>query len=336
MLLWAEFFICAAVIVFSGSRLSRYGDVIAEKTGLGRAWIGLLLMAGVTSLPELITGVSSVTLARSPNIALGDIMGSCVFNLSIIAILDIFHGRRPIFSKAEHGHILAAGIGIILIGFVSLTILVHESIPPLGFVGMTTPVLVAMYLLGIRGLFFFEKRRMAERRAGGAEPELYRSITIRGAVARYALHALIIVAAAVWLPFIGNGLAEQTGLGRSFIGTVFIALATSLPELVVSISALRLGATDMAIANLFGSNLFNIFIVAVDDLCYLPGPLLAAVSTNHVISGITAMLMTAIAIVSLTYRVERKAFLRLGWDTAALLLAFLVNISLLYALRAEP
>src|SRR5512145_3518680 len=115
-LLWFEFLIASAVIVYCGTNLSRYGDVIAEKTGLGRAWIGLVLMAGVTSLPELITGISSVTLVDTPDIALGDVMGSCVFNLSIIALLDILHGPRPIFSKAEHGHTLSAGFGLVLIG----------------------------------------------------------------------------------------------------------------------------------------------------------------------------------------------------------------------------
>src|SRR3989339_2042120 len=110
-----EFILCSAVIVYCGSNLSRYGDVIAEKTGLGRAWIGLVLMASVTSLPELITGISSVAYANVPNIALGDIMGSCVFNLSIIALMDILHGKKPIFSESERGHILSAGFGIILI-----------------------------------------------------------------------------------------------------------------------------------------------------------------------------------------------------------------------------
>src|SRR3989337_740787 len=107
VLIWLEFILCSAVIVYCGSNLSKYGDVIAEKTGLGRAWIGLILMASVTSLPELITGISSVTIADVPNIALGDIMGSCVFNLSIIVIMDMLHGSAPIFHKTEHGNILA-------------------------------------------------------------------------------------------------------------------------------------------------------------------------------------------------------------------------------------
>ena len=107
-MIWVEFLFCSTLIVYCGTKLSRYGDVIAEKTGLGRASIGLILMAGVTSLPELITGVSSVAIAGAPDIALGDVMGSCVFNLSLIALMDMLHGPKPIFSRAEHSHILSA------------------------------------------------------------------------------------------------------------------------------------------------------------------------------------------------------------------------------------
>ncbi|HBA26511.1 MAG TPA: hypothetical protein DCY98_03815 [Nitrospinae bacterium] len=112
-------------------------------------------------------------------------------------------------------------------------------------------------------------------------------------------------------------------------------MTTSLPEVVVSISALKIGATDMAIANLFGSNIFNILILAIDDIFYIKGSLLADVSANHAVTGFMAVLMTGIAVVSLIYRLERKTFLRLGWDTIAILLAYIVNIYLLYILRVK-
>lgn len=334
-LIWLEFIFCSAVIILCGTYLSRYGDVIAEKVGLGRAWIGLILMASVTSLPELITGISSVAIVDTPNIALGDIMGSCVFNLSLIALMDILHGPGPIFSKAEHGHILSAGFGIILIGFASISILSNQNIPAIGHIGLYTPLIILIYGIGIRSIFLFEKRKIAEFVSEMAQAVQYKHISTKEAVAKYALNALIIIAVATWLPFIGNRLAEETGLGKSFVGTVFIALTTSLPELVVSISALRIGAADMAIANLFGSNMFNIFVLAIDDIFYIKGSLLTDVSSNHAVTGFMAVLMTGIAVVGLTYRLEKKAFLRLGWDATALLLAYIVNIYLLYLLRGK-
>lgn len=335
IIIWLQFILCSAVIVFCGINLSRYGDVIAEKSGLGRAWIGLVLMASVTSLPELINGISSVAFVDAPNIALGDIMGSCVFNLSIIALMDILHGPKPIFSKAEHGHIISAGFGVILIGLASISILANASIPAIWHIGIYTPAIILIYLIGIRSLFLFEKRKIKEFVEEMAEALQYKHISTKEAVTKYVFNALIIIGAAAWLPFIGDSLAQETGLGGSFVGSVFIAITTSLPELVVSISALRIGATDMAIANLFGSNIFNIFILAIDDLFYTKGPLLSHVSTNHAVTGFVAVVMTGIAIVSLEYRLEKKAFLRLGWDAIAMLLAYIINVYLLYTLRSH-
>jgi len=333
LILWLQFILCSAVIVLCGTNLSKYGDVIAEKTGLGRAWIGLVLMASVTSLPELITGISSVAFADVPNIALGDIMGSCVFNLSIIALMDILHGPKPIFSKAEHGHIISAGFGVILIGIAAISILSNASIPAVGHIGIYTPAIILIYMIGVRSLFLFEKRKIKEFVEEMAEALQYEHISTKEAVSKYVFNALIIIGAAAWLPFIGDRLAEETGLGRSFIGSIFIALTTSLPELVVSISALKIGAADMAIANLFGSNIFNIFILAIDDIFYTKGPILSHVSMSHAVTGFMAVLMTGITIVSLEFRLEKKAFLRLGWDAIAILLAYFINIYLLYSMR---
>lgn len=333
--LWLQFIFCASVIVISGTFLSRYGDVIAEKVGLGRTWIGLILMASVTSLPELFNNISAVTIVEAPDIALGDIMGSCIFNLSIIALMDILHGPSPIFSRAEHGHILSAGFGVILIGIASLSILYPQNIPVIRHIGLYTPLIIFTYFIGVRSVFFFEKRKISKFVGEMAEAVQYSHISTKEAVAKYALNALIIIGAATWLPFIADRLAIETGLGRSFVGTVFVGMTTSLPEIVVSIAALRIGATDMAIANLFGSNMFNILVLAIADILYVKGSLMEDISPTHAITGLTALLMTGIAVVALTYRIERKAFLRLSWDTIALLLSYIVNIYLLYSLRGK-
>ena len=334
-LLLIKFMICSGLIVLCGVNLSRYGDMIAEKTGLGRAWIGLVLMASVTSLPELVTGLSSVTIASAPDIAVGDVMGSCIFNLSIIALLDIIHGPQPIFSKAEHGHTLSAGFGLILIGIASISLLAGESVPVIGHVGLSTPLIISVYAIGMRGLFMYEKRKIASFVADMARHLQYEKYTLQDAVIKYGLNAAVIVGAAIWLPFIADRLAAETGLGRSFVGSVFVAMTTSLPELVVSIAALRIGAADLAIANLLGSNMFNIFILAIDDIAFTHGPLLNSVSLNHAITGLIAVVMTGISMVSLEFRLEKKVFLRLGWDAAALLMAYGVSIALLYLLRAR-
>jgi cation:H+ antiporter len=258
-----------------------------------------------------------------------------VFNLAIISLMDMLHGPQPLFSRTEHGHILSAGFGMILIGISAISILTHNLIPSLGTIGLYTPALIVVYGVGIRSVFLFEKKRIAKFVDNMARAVHYEDVAMSDAAIKYLLHAAVIIGAATWLPFLGDRLATSTGLGQTFFGAVFVAMTTSLPELVVSIAALRIGAADMAIANLFGSNMFNIFILAIDDIFYTKGPLLADVSPNHSVTGFMAVLMTGIAIVSLTFRLEKKVVLRLGWDALALIMAYVVNVYLLYSLRGS-
>ena len=332
MLLWIEFVVCTAVIVYAGSRLAKYGDVIAEKTGLGRAWIGLVLMASVTSLPELVTGISSVTFAGVPDIAVGDVLGSCVFNMLILAILDALHKPMPIATKAHQGHVLSAAFGLLLLSIVCVSMVLRENISPIGWLGPYSFLFIVIYFIAMRLVFTYERRKIAEFLKEMAEELQYRDISIKTAVLHYTINALIVIIAAMFLPKIGEGIAESTGLGQTFIGNIFIAVSTSLPEVVVSIAAVRMGAVDLAIGNLFGSNIFNIFILALDDIFFLKGPLLSYTNSNHIISALAAIAMTTIAIIGLTYRAEKKR-LFVAWDSIGILIVYVANLLLLYMLK---
>ncbi|NCO84105.1 MAG: sodium:proton exchanger [Nitrospirae bacterium CG_4_10_14_3_um_filter_44_29] len=332
MFLWLGFLICTAVIVYSGIRLSKYGDIIAEKTGLGRMWIGVVLMASVTSLPELVTGISSVTYAGVPNIAIGDVLGSCVFNMLILAFLDAIYKPMPISAKAHHGHILSAGFGILLLSIIGIGLFLGNRILPLGWIGQYSLMVLIIYFVAMRLLFVYERRRIAEFVKERVEELRYEKISTRTAVVNYVINAMVVIIAAIFLPKIGEGIAETTGLGQTFVGNIFIALSTSLPEVIVSISAVKMGAIDLAVGNLFGSNIFNIFILAIDDMFFVKGPILSFVNASHIISALSAILMTAIAIIGLTYRSEKKK-LFLAWDSIGILFVYVINLMLLYALR---
>jgi cation:H+ antiporter len=327
--LWLGFLLCTGVIVYSGAKLSKYGDIIAEKTGLGRAWIGLVLMASVTSLPELVTGISSVTFAGVPDIAVGDVLGSCVFNMLIIAVLDALYRIMPISSKAHQGNILSAAFGILLLGMVTISIFLGRTVPPLGWIGPYSLMFILIYLIAIRLIYSYEKRQIATLLKEKAFELKYNHIQTKTAVTNYILNAFIVVIAATFLPKIGEGIAATTGLGQTFVGNIFIAFSTSLPEVVVSISAVRMDAIDLAIGNLFGSNIFNIFILAIDDLFFIPGPILSFANENHIISALSAIMMTGIAIIGLTYRSMKKPLL-LAWDAIGIVIIYIVNMMLLY------
>ncbi len=332
MLIWTAFIVCTSLIVFSGIRLAKYGDVIAEKTGLGRAWIGLVLMASVTSLPELVTGVSSVTFAGVPDIAVGDVLGSCVFNMLIFALLDAGQKAQPLSARAHHGHILSAGFGILLLTIVAISLFLGDRIGSFGWLGLYTPLIMVIYLGAMRLVFFYEKRQISAFIKEIAVELQYEKIPTKTAITQYGLHAVIVVTAAIFLPEIGEAIAEATGLGQTFVGNIFIAVSTSLPEVVVSLTAWKIGAINLAVGNLFGSNIFNIFILGIDDLFLLEGPLLAKVSRGHLVSALSAIAMIAVAIIGLTYRAEKKK-LALSWDSTAIVLIFLLNLMLLYIVK---
>jgi len=324
LIVWVQFAICLILIGVAGTRLALYADAIAEKTGMGGSWVGVVLLASVTSLPELATGISSVTVAGVPDIAVGDILGSCVFNLFILAILEMMIRSESIYRKASQGHILSSGFGIILIGIIGLGIILSagEGKVAVGHVGVYSFVLVGFYIFSMRTVFRFEKQ-LAEELTSQV-PENYAHMTLRQTLLRYLGAALVVVFAGIWLPFIGAELAVQMQWNESFVGTLFVAFVTSLPELVVTIAAVRIQALDMAVGNVLGSNLFNTVIIAVDDLFYLPGPLLADVEQSHIISALVAIVMTGVVVVSLFYRTRRMRHV-VSWSGLTLIALYILN-----------
>jgi cation:H+ antiporter len=330
MTLWLSLLFCLAVIGYAGYYLSRYGDIIAEKTGMSASWVGLILLATATSLPELITGISAVTIANAPDIAVGDVLGSTVFNLVILVILDALYKRETIYSRAAQGHILSAALGALLIAFAGFSLLLdHAGISPaIGHVGLYSPLIVLVYISAMRAVHRYEQRTLDAYTE--ASTERYPQVTLRQAITGYTLAAVAVIAAGCWLPFVATDIAELMGWGQSFVGTLLVAVVTSAPEVAVTISALRIGAIDMAIANLLGSNLFDILILAIDDLFYTKGPLLTNVDSSHTITVFTAIMMSTLAVVGFIFRPQRHAVLKLTWISLGLLVLYILNTWILF------
>lgn len=327
---WLEFAACAALIGIAGPKLSRSGDIIADKTGISGNWIGLVLLGTITSLPELVTGISAVTVAQVPNVAVGDALGSCVFNLLVLVVLDFLHREASIYRRAHQGHILSAAFGVILIGFVGLNLLVagNGTQYVIGHVGLYTPIIIGFYILAMRTVFIYERDHREAFVEGAAER--YPEITLKAATQSLVIASLVIFAAGVWLPFAASDLADAMGWQTTFVGSLFVAVVTSLPELVVTIAALRIGAVNMAIANLLGSNLFDILVIAVDDLFYLKGPLLSDVSPVHAFTAGTASIMTGLVIVSLLYRPNGRLLRTVGWTSLGLFVLYVANTYVIF------
>lgn len=324
------FIFCAVAIFLAGRRLTRYGERMAEMTGLGGAWVGLILMASVTSLPELVTGITSAAFVGSADLAVGDILGSCAFNLGILAMLDAFVPReKSLLGNASVSHTVSAALGIVLLSMVGLASSMPGDFEITRWLGATSLSFIAVYMVSIRLVSLNEKKHPLPT---GSRPAVDSRSSREGlpVVAwKYTLHALFILAAASMLPHLADRIADKTGLGRSFIGTFFLAVSTSLPEVAVSIAAVRMGAIDMAVGNLIGSNLFNILILAIDDMVYTKGQILKDASPSHVISVFSTIIMTAVVICGLSLRLKGKRFL-LAWDSAVIFVVYLLNLLLLF------
>ncbi len=315
------FALCALAIVVSGARLSYYGDVIAERSGLGQAWVGVIALASVTSLPELVTGVSASVIG-APEIAAGDVVGSCLFNLLILGLLDVW-SPKPIFHRLKPVHTLSAALGAVLLLAVAVSILTASRWPTIGWVGIPSLVLFGGYIMAVHSIFSYEQRH-DQVTDDNVLAERYAHLSLRDAIWRYAGTAVVLVAAAASLPGLAVEFAEATGLNQGFIGTSFVALSTSLPELVVSMAAMRLGAWDLAAANVLGSNLFNVAILAVDDVFFTGGSLLASVSAGHAVTAAAAATMSTLVIVGLIARPPRL-FSRVSWTLLGLTGVYLLT-----------
>jgi cation:H+ antiporter len=326
-----QFAAVALVIVVAGVRLARYGDVLGEKSGLGRSWIGLVLLAATTSLPELFTGVGATAVSALPDIAVGDVLGSCMFNLLILSAMDAVQ-PEPLGARAHQGHALAIGFGLLLVGVAAVGLVTGSQLPVLGWIGPPSIALIVLYFAAMRVTFAHELQRRARETREVAEELQYSETTLRSAVAQYAVAALAVVVAALWLPQLGAEQARQTGLGEAFVGSLFVAITTSLPEIVVSLAAVRIGAVDLGIGNVLGSNLFNLLILGLDDVFYRPGALLADADSSHIVSVVAIVMMNALFLIGLTYRVLTKRWV-VTWDTGAIAAVYAMAVALSYQLR---
>lgn len=329
-MIWIQFLACGAVIWIAGSRLSLYGQAIAERSGSNGTWVGVILLASATSLPELVTGLSAVGLAHSPDIAIGNVVGSCVYNLTILAFVDLLQRRETIYTRASQGHILGAGFGVILLGVVGFDVLVSTQGRGFAFghVGVSSIVLIVLYAVATRTVFRYEREHHEEYIEDTRT--IAPGLTSRDLALRYAAWSLAVLAGGLTLPFIGQNIAAAMGWHQSLVGTIFITAITCAPELAVTFAAARSGALDLAIGNLLGSNLFNLFILALDDLVFLEGPLLAHGSPVHASSVFTAVMMTGIAIVGLRFRPRTRLFRAVGWTSLALMTLYALNAYVFY------
>ncbi len=329
----AAFAAAAAVVWIAGTRIAGYADAIAEATGLGRAVLGMLLLGGVTSLPELAVA-STAALAGHPALSVNDVLGSAAINVLIIALADAVIGRDAITSVVASPRVLLqAVLGIVLL---ALAAAAAVSVP-LPFLGASawTWLMAAMY---VAAAWIISRSRSGEAwRATGGKTEHAGGAAgpkkaLKPLLARTALAAAAVLVAGFFLTKSAEALAEQTGLGTNFFGVVALAAATSLPEVSTVVAAVRLGRYEMALSDIFGTNLFNVLILFVADLLYDGPPVLAEVGAFAAVGALVAIVLTALFLAGMIERRDRT-LLRMGIDSFAAIGLYLAGLTVLYQLK---
>jgi cation:H+ antiporter len=320
---WLIFIASSTILVIAAIKMAQYGDVIAVRTQLGGMFIGVLLLAGATSLPEMLTMVNSFN-QGTPGLAAGSVFGSNMFNMLLLAVLDLLNQQARILRRVAMTHALTAALGSAMIGL-SVFFILSDIHLQIGWLGVDSLVLILVYVVGIRLIQINGQASATTVELPAAKPIL----PLWRALLGFGLTTAVLVVVTPWLVRSSNEIAEITGLGTGFIGTTLLATVTSLPETVAVVAAARIGAYDMAVGNLFGSNVFNMFALGVADLFYTPGRFLGAIDPAFALVAMLGLLLTNLALIGNIARVERRlAFVEA--DALLIMLVYFGGIFFLY------
>jgi len=334
IIIWLLFGISVVLVLYGGVQLTRSGDMIADKTGIGRAWIGLVIISFATTLPELVTSISAICVVREPDLAVGNCFGSMAFNLLIVTFIDLFGGKRSLRGEINRGLLLSGGLIIVLLFIIQFSMFSWRFYPIVSFSiwksDLTSFFIIIIYLLMARMIFNYGKQTIPSLEMG-VRPE-YESYSLGKSFGLYGISVLFVLIGGVLLAETANRIAVETGIGQTFVGSTLVAITTSLPEMVVAFSAVRLGALEMLVGNVLGANLFNLIIVALCDFFYREGILLQSIDFSHSITMVIVVIMTGVVLLGQFYRTEKRV-LRLGWDSISLFLTYIIGLMLLYTLK---
>jgi cation:H+ antiporter len=335
------FAVCAVIIWMVGTRLSFYADAIADRTGLDSAFIGLLLLAGATSLPEIATTIASATL-NNPSLAMNNILGGITFQTALLVVADLLYGRGPLTTFVPRSVMLLQGMALIMLLAFALLAIVSGEFLSLSNIGLWSFFLFLVYIAALYVTHKHKEDRWQptgipvenENSAKGAEQRAkrYADWSLLRIGSHFAVGSAVILAVGYLLGQISDVLAEQSGLGASFVGATLLAASTSLPELSTTIAAVRIRNYSLAIGNIFGSNSLMVALIFVADVFFRDGLIINSVDRSAMVSAAFGIVMTGIFVVGMIER-RNRAVWRMGIDSWCAALCYVASIALLFLLR---
>lgn len=329
----AVFIASAGAIMFAGFRLAWVADELADRTGMGEVIAGALFVGAATSLPGAITSVSTA-IQGAPSIAVGNALGGLTAQTAFIAIADLFYRR----ANLEHAAASVTGLaqGVLLIVLLAIPLLAATE-PPITLWGVhpASVLVLVVYAFGLRLLHSIKREPMwhpvetEETQSPQSEVDSSESRTSDGKLwVRFCGYAGITAIAGFLIGECAIGIIAQTALSGSVVGTVFAAVANSLPELVTAIAAVRIGAVSLAVGDVIGGNAFEVMFLSAADFAY-DGSIYAEMARSDMSTALIAMLMTGVLLLGLLRR-EKSGVAGIGFESALVLLLYAGSIVLLF------
>ncbi len=261
-LVYVGYCVMVVLIVFLSVKLGKYVDVIDEKSKISGAFIGGVMLAAVTSLPELFTSLSAVWIVRENSIVIGNILGSDLINLAFFGVMLLIFGKGLKQARFSKYYYVALFVVLGMYGLVALGIYLGEWMQ-LGWYTAVSPVIFVLYVL------FIQKMPKTAESEGGSGGD---TLTLKQAAVRFVICAVVLVAASIAMTYLTDIVADKLDLGKTFAGALFLGVATSLPELISSSTLCYRGNYDAAAGNIIGSNVFNFTILFLADVfTFRPG-----------------------------------------------------------------
>ena len=326
------FVFSAIVIAIVGTFLTKTADQLADLTGLGEAMFGAVFLGGVTSMPGIVTSVVAAFNGH-PELAVSNAIGGIAAQTLFLSIADITYRKINL----EHAAASFTNLmqGVLLIGLMAF-VLIGMAGPKLSVLNIHpfSLLIIAGYILGSKLISKAKERPMWNPKitmdtVSDLPDRKNITLSLRKVTLRFVISAIIVGIAGFAIAKTGIIISAQTGLSESLVGVLFTAVATSFPELIVAISAVKRGALTLSVGNIIGGNSFDVLFIAFADLAYTEGSILHAITQNQVFIMAMTMLMTSILILGLLHR-EKKGFGQIGWESLTIIIIYLLGNLVLF------
>lgn len=324
IILWLKFIVASLGLLFFGYKASKLGYTLSKLTLFSETFIGMIFLAISTSMPEMFVSVGSAGIAHSGNLAAGNVFGTLVINLMILVLIDIQRGGA-LLSYVDNQHIFTGLLCIMLLGVLIASIIIQNLLHPaykIFNIGLDSILIFFVCIVSLRLLFSFENKRVKKIKNNVSVLKNNNVNSLKKLWIKFFIYILLVGIVGLWISDIADKIVQVTPKwDHTYFGSIFLAISSSLPEIVVSISSVRVGSVNMGVGNILGSNLFDTIIIPISDIFYVKDMILANISLVHIFTATIVIILTTIVITGIIYK-SRKSFIRLSWPTIFMLLIF--------------